>query len=213
MFVEKTPNEPLVDALKRGEEWAYRLLVHREQDRIFNVCCRYIGNAEDAKDAAQETFIRVIRSIRQFRGESSLRTWLYRITINVCKNFVRDRSRAGYDREEPLDALQDESGMARATVVANPNPGPDELASGNELEEALSQSVAGLAEHYRAAFILRHQEGLTYEEIAQALDIPTGTVRSRLSEARQQLRKKLAPWLNEARGQPSKAGRSSAGTR
>ena len=169
-----------VERLREGDAGAFEELVIAYQHRIFGVAIRMLGNAAEAQDVAQEVFLRVHRSIEGFRGESKLSTWLYTITSRLCLTRLgAGERRLRRDGEEWLQRLPD----ARA------DPAKDVERS--ELEEALHRAIAELAEDRRIVVVLRDIEGLSYEEIATALDLELGTVRSRLHRARQDLKDKL----------------------
>lgn len=173
-------DEALVVRLRAGDERAFERLVRTYQHRVFAVACRMLGNPAEAEDLAQEVFLRVHRSIGSFRGEAKLSTWLYAITSHLCLNRL-----AAPDRRAPRagdDAL--------AEV---PSQAPDAAAEveRGELETALREALAELPEERRIVVVLRDLEGLSYEEIAAALELEPGTVRSRLHRARMELRKRM----------------------
>jgi len=170
----------LVERLRAGEARAFEELVRRYQHRVFGVALRMLGNAAEAEEVAQEAFLRVHRAIGEFRGESKLSTWLYAITSRLCLTRLGagDR-RLGREGEETLLRL------------ANGHANPVAAAERSELEAALHRAIAELPEDRRIVVVLRDLEGLAYEEIAAALALPVGTVRSRLHRARLDLKEKL----------------------
>ena len=173
----------LVERLRAGDARAFEELVIAYQHRVFGVARRMLGNGAEAEEIAQEVFLRVHRSMVEFRGEARLSTWLYGITSRLCLNRL-----AGADRRLRRD---DPDALERA-------PSPSDAAAvleRSEVEAALHDAIAGLPEERRIVVVLRDLEGLSYEEIAQALDLELGTVRSRLHRARMDLKAKLERFL------------------
>lgn len=180
------PHDPagLVDRLRAGDARAFEELVRAYQHRVFGVAVRMLGNRAEAEDLAQEVFLRVHRSIADFRGEAKLSTWLYAIASRLCLNRLasgeRHRIREG---EETLMRLPSADAGAAETLERG------------ERDAALSQAIASLPDERRIVVVLRDVEGLSYEEIARALDLEPGTVRSRLHRARLDLKDKLERFL------------------
>jgi RNA polymerase sigma-70 factor (ECF subfamily) len=174
----------LVDRLRRGDPRAFEDLVIAYQHRVFGVALRMLGNRAEAEDLAQEVFLRVHRSIGEFRGEAKLSTWLYAIASRLCLNrLTSGERRLARHGEETL------------TRLASSAVGPADEAERSELEAALHRAIAELGEDRRIVVVLRDLEGLSYEEIAAALELELGTVRSRLHRARMDLREKLERFL------------------
>jgi len=149
-------------------------------------------NREEARDLTQETFLRAFQSIAHFRGESDLKTWIYRIAINQARNRWRWWRRRKREVTVSLDSTEDaERQPLAATLKCQALPNPEQHTLANEREEALRAALKGLRSVYREAVVLRDIEGMAYEEIAMALDINVGTVKSRLARGRQELRRKL----------------------
>jgi RNA polymerase sigma-70 factor (ECF subfamily) len=170
----------LVERLRAGEPLAFEELVRRYQHRVFGVAARMLGNAAEAEEAAQEVFLRVYRAVAEFRGEARLSTWLYAITSRVCL------TRLGSGERRLI-----REGEETLTRLANGEATPGAVLERSELEAALHRAIAELPEDRRIVVVLRDLEGLAYEEIAAALDLPLGTVRSRLHRARMDLKEKL----------------------
>src|SRR5262249_48335862 len=170
----------LVERLRAGESRAFEELVRVYQHRVFGVAVRMLGNGAEAEEVAQEVFLRVHRAIGEFRGEAKLSTWLYAIASRLCLTRLGagDR-RLGREGEATLERL------------ANGHADPATTLERTELEAALHRAIAELPEERRIVVVLRDLEGLAYEEIAGALDLPLGTVRSRLHRARLDLKEKL----------------------
>jgi RNA polymerase sigma-70 factor (ECF subfamily) len=178
-------SEPaLLQRLRAGEPAAFEALVRASQHRVFGVAVRMLGSAAEAEEIAQEVFLRVHRSIGEFRGEAKLSTWLYAITSRLCLN----RLASGARRHERAD---------EAALLDAPSAGADAAAAleRGEIETALRQAIAELPEDRRIVVVLRDVEGLSYDEIAEALDLEPGTVRSRLHRARMDLKSKLERFL------------------
>jgi RNA polymerase sigma-70 factor (ECF subfamily) len=169
-----------VDRLRAGDRRAFEELVRVQQHRVYGLALRMLGNAAEAQDVAQEAFLRAHRGLAGFRGDARLSTWLYAIVSRLCLNRL-----AGTERrltrhgEEALERLPDAT------------PRPDQALERGELEEALHRAIAELPDERRIVVVLRDVEGLAYEEIADVLDLPIGTVRSRLHRARLDLKGKL----------------------
>lgn len=174
----------LLARLKAGDTKAFEVLVVIYQHRVFGIALRMLGNRAEAEDIAQETFLRAHRAVGEFRGESRLGTWLYAIASRLCLNRIASAPRR---LERPGDAA----------LLQLPAATPDAagVLERSELEAALQQAIAALPEERRIVVILRDIEGLSYEEIAAALDLEPGTVRSRLHRARTDLKAKLERFL------------------
>ncbi len=174
----------MVTRLRAGEARAFEELVRGYQHRVFSVALRMLGSPAEAEEVAQEVFVRVHRSVGEFRGEARLSTWLYAITSRLCLNRLATTERRMIRRgEETLLRL-------RATTA-----GPDADLERGEVEAALSRAIAELPEDRRIVVVLRDLEGLPYEEIAHSLGIELGTVRSRLHRARMDLKEKMERFL------------------
>jgi RNA polymerase sigma-70 factor (ECF subfamily) len=169
--------------LRRGDPRAFEELVIAYQHRIFGVALRMLRNRGEAEEIAQEVFLRVHRAVEDFRGEAKLSTWLYAITSRLCLNrLASGERRASREGEESLERLR---------ADADPAAHVERV----ELEAALQRAITELPEERRIMVVLRDFEGLSYEEIATALDLPLGTVRSRLHRARTDLKEKLERFL------------------
>ena len=181
-----------IERLKRGDAAAFEILVNERSGEIYGLLYRLTESTEEARDLTQETFLRAFQSISHFRGESDLRTWIYRIAINQARNRWRWWRRR---RREATVSIDAPSGNGQTSLLGtlksdtDRNPEQDTLA--HERERALRRALGSLKRVYREAVVLRDIEGLAYEEIAVALDISVGTVKSRLARGRQELRRKL----------------------
>jgi RNA polymerase sigma-70 factor, ECF subfamily len=182
-----------IERLKRGDAAAFETLVNERSGEIYGLLYRLTENAEEARDLTQETFLRAFQSIAHFRGESDLRTWIYRIAINQARNRWRWWRRRRRDATVSIDAPEIGGGRLGliATLKSNTIKDPEQDTLANERERALKKALSSLRRVYREAVILRDIEGFAYEEIAATLEISVGTVKSRLARGRQELRRKL----------------------
>lgn len=162
----------LINACQSGNVAAFEVLVRKYQDRIIRVLYLLLGNADDAQDVAQETFIRAFRCINAFKGTASFATWLHRIAINSARNWIRDCKR----EKEILTSADD--------IWHSVSDKPEDSLLAKERTLEIRSALAQLPTHYREAIILRHFDELSYEEIAEVQQVPIGTVRSRLAKAR-----------------------------
>lgn len=188
--------EELVRAAAKGDEGAFAELVRQHEKKVYNLALRMCGNAEDASDAAQEAFLSAWKGLPNFRGEAGFPTWLYRLTSNAAIDLLRrNKKQRGElsldDADAGIDPIDEE-------------PSLQEQAEGVELREAVTAGLALLSEDHRQALILREMQELSYEEIAAALGIDLGTVKSRISRARGALRKILRNSGNLSGYLPSK---------
>lgn len=181
-----------IERLKRGDAAAFETLVNERSGEIYGLLYRLTENAEEARDLTQETFLRAFQSIMHFRGESDLRTWIYRIAINQARNRWRWWRRRRRDATVSIDAPEFGGRLGLiATLKAEQPKDPEQDTLANERERALRKALSSLRRVYREAVILRDIEGFAYEEIAATLEISVGTVKSRLARGRQELRRKL----------------------
>ncbi len=188
---ETNVDQELVRRVQQGDKKAFDVLVRKYQQRIVKLISRYVRDQDEALDVAQETFIKAYRALANFRGESAFYTWLYRIAINTAKNYLVSQSRRPPDTDiDAEDAVQFEGdSKLRETDL------PEQLVHRDELERVIYEAIDALPEDLRTAITLRELEGLSYEEIAQAMDCPIGTVRSRIFRAREAIEAKLKPLL------------------
>jgi len=182
-----------IERLKRGDAAAFETLVNERSGEIFGLLYRLTENVEEARDLTQETFLRAFQSIAHFRGESDLRTWIYRIAINQARNRWRWWRRRRREATVSIDAPEIGGGRLGlvATLKANTVRDPEQNTLLSEREQALKKALSTLKRVYRETVILRDIEGFAYEEIAATLEISVGTVKSRLARGRQELRRKL----------------------
>jgi len=180
----------LLRRLRDRDERAFRELLESHRDRVFNITFRMLGNRHEAEDVAQEVFISVFKTIDSFREESKFSTWLYRVTVNHCKNRIKYLARRHDKNRDELDDATETDG-ANGAIAAPAPRSPERALEGVQMEKLLQEAIADLDEEHRAVVILRDVEDLSIEEICKILDIPDGTAKSRLHRARKELRKKL----------------------
>ena len=177
----QTPDDlTLISRFKSGDESAFNGIVLAYQDRIYGLCRRLLGNAHDAEDAAQDTFVKAFQNLNKFQPQASLYTWLYRIAVNTCLD---------YRRKPFFESLFRRTGEGEEFQYDQPTgePSPERIAESRQMEQALWKSLAKLSQKLRMVIVLKELEGLSYEEIADVLDISLGTVKSRISRAREEL--------------------------
>jgi RNA polymerase sigma-70 factor (ECF subfamily) len=178
----------LVKRAQIGETVAFKTLVERHQRAIYNLCYRMLKGAEDAKDATQETFFKAYRALKEFRHESRFQTWLYRIATHECLNRLRDPNSLS------LNEMQEDD---EEIQIADSAPSPLELIERKEVQSMIHQAIDALPHPYRLAITLYHLNELSYEEIAQAMNVPIGTVKTYLFRARAALKSKLKRFVEE----------------
>lgn len=185
------PNEStdtkLVKRVQKGDKGAFDLLVLKYQHKIVNLVMRYVRDQEQALDITQEAFIKAYRALPRFRGDSAFYTWLYRIAVNTAKNYLAAQRRRPMDIEFDLQDPEQYDLHAKLRETDT----PEGVSISNELRETLMHAIAALPEDLRTAIILRELDGMSYEEIAQTMDCPVGTVRSRIFRARDAIGKKI----------------------
>ena len=180
----------LVERCRRGDPAAFARLVALHEGMVFNLAARLLGDAEEARDLSQEVFLQVFRTLGRFEGRSSLRTWIYRIVVNQCRNRQRWWRRRKRDRALPLQDLT-EAQEARLSDGEHSGNGPLQELERRDRARAVQAALSALSFDHRAVLMLREVEGLSCEEIATALSLPSGTVKSRLARAREALRQRL----------------------
>lgn len=207
-----TEEASLISDLKAGSEDAFAILIAQYHQPIFSLIARSLDDPADASDIAQEVFIKVFRSIRSFHGDSSLRTWLYRIALHEASNQRRWWFRHKR-REITLDTPPSESeedAPTLAMILADGHGTPLDHAEHGELRASVEQALHELPEVFRTVVVLREIEGFAYDEIADVLGVNLGTVKSRLTRGRHMLRDLLRPCLKPTRSEPAIAARRSA---
>ena len=184
-------DEQLVERVQRGDKNAFNLLVRKYQHKVVNLVARYVNNPGDVPDVAQEALIKAYRALPTFRGESAFYTWLYRIAVNTAKNYLTSQGRRPPSSDVEADEAEYYGGGEALQEVAT----PENLALTDEIKRTVFTAIEALPEDLRTAITLREMEGLSYEEIAEIMDCPVGTVRSRIFRAREAIDKKLQPLI------------------
>lgn len=190
--VRSTAEDKFLERLQHGETAAFERLVAEQSPDVFALLFRLTSDTEEARDLTQETFLRAFQNIARFRGDSSLKTWIYRIAINQARNRWRWWHRRRRNATVSLDTTDDQSDQPLAATLPNDlSANPESEALARERERHLRDALCGLRRSYRETVVLRDVEGFSYEEIAALLQISIGTVKSRISRGRLELRKKL----------------------
>jgi RNA polymerase sigma-70 factor (ECF subfamily) len=186
---EEETEAQFVARLVARDESAFNELVVTYERRVFALVFRMLGRRDEAEDLAQEVFVQVFKAIEQFRGESKLSTWIYRIAVNLCKNRTKYLARRHAGDQDDVDAMAERVPLSRAKgATVGDVSRPDELVEGMQLEVVVKRAIAQLEPEFREVLILRDVEDLSYEEIAAITGLPDGTVKSRIHRARGQLR-------------------------
>lgn len=191
----------LVERVKRGDVRAFEMLVVKYQRRIERLIARMVRDTDLVQDIAQETFIRAYRALPQFRGESAFYTWLYRIAVNTAKKSLVDLKRDPLVSETSLAGQGDDDETSRVENELTDGETPEALLASKEVAGAVNAAIEALSEDLRQAITLREIEGLSYEEIAEVMSCPIGTVRSRIFRAREAIAARLRPLLDTREGE------------
>lgn len=189
-MAEQLTDQALVERVQQGDKKAFNLLVSRYQNKVAGLLTRYIS-PNDIPDVVQESFIKAYRSIGAFRGDSAFYTWLYRIAVNTAKNYLTAQGRRPPNEDILAEEAESYDVGSNLRDVATPE---NEMLS-NELKKIVFDTIKGLQEDLRTAITLREIEGLSYEEIAEIMECPVGTVRSRIFRAREIIESKVKPLL------------------
>jgi RNA polymerase sigma-70 factor, ECF subfamily len=193
----------LIRRVQRGDRGAFDVLVLKYQHKVVKLVMRYVRNAAEAEDIAQDAFIKAYRALPQFRGDSAFYTWLYRIAINTAKNAVVARNRNPVDFD--LDMTNAEESYEMQGRLKDSET-PEALVLTDEIRTVVNAAIANLPEDLRAAIVLRELEGLSYEEIAVTMDCPVGTVRSRIFRAREAIDGRLREVFEGGLGRAEEIG-------
>ena len=203
--VAAPPHEPdsdamLVERSVAGDQRAFELLVIKYQRRVERLIGRMVRDVDIVEDIAQETFIRAYRALHQFRGDAKFYTWLYRIAVNTAKKFLLDMKRDRTVSDSALSPKDDDDETFRPRNEPSTDETPESVLAAKEIAQAVSEALAALPEDLRQAITLREMEGMTYEDIAQLMSCPIGTVRSRIFRAREVISVKIRPMLDKQTG-------------
>lgn len=179
----------LVRRAQSGDKQAFNLLVQKYQYRVKHLVCRFVSNQADQDDVVQESFLKAYRSLANFRGDSAFYTWLYRVTVNTSKNFLVSRSR----KLSSFESIDGDSmfGQENSTHLVE-NASPEVVTKNDRLVEAIKQAIEELPQELKEAIQLREIDGMSYEDIAQLMKCPIGTVRSRIFRARESIRRSIS---------------------
>ena len=188
----KISDDQLVARVQKGDKRAFDLLVLKHQFKVHAIVSKYVKDYDEVNDVVQEAFIKAYRALEAFRGESAFYTWLYRIAVNTSKNYLLARNR----RPPSFDVDLGDAENAELSSQLQNLDSPDNILSRNELETVIDVAIKGLPADLRNALILREFEDLSYEQIADIMDCPVGTVRSRIFRAREALDEKIKEMEN-----------------
>ena len=192
---------PLIERVKRGDVKAFEMLVVKYQRRIERLIGRMVRDVDLVPDIAQETFIRAYRAIPQFRGESAFYTWLYRIAVNTAKKALVELKRDPLVTESARSAREEDDESPRLENELSDGETPEAMMASKQVAAAVNAAIDALSEDLRQAITLREIEGLSYEEIAEMMNCPIGTVRSRIFRARESIAQRLRPLLESRAGE------------
>ncbi|PPE71284.1 RNA polymerase sigma factor RpoE [Caldimonas thermodepolymerans] len=190
----------LIERVKRGDQKAFELLVIKYQRKIERLIARMVRDTDLIQDIAQETFLRAYRALPQFRGDSAFYTWLYRIAVNTAKKALVELKRDPLVTESARSAGGDEEETSRVERELSDGETPEAVMASKEIAATVNAAIEALSEDLRQAITLREIEGLSYEEIAEVMNCPIGTVRSRIFRAREAIAERLRPLLDTPDG-------------
>ncbi|WP_295362975.1 RNA polymerase sigma factor RpoE [uncultured Succinivibrio sp.] len=186
-------DEAIVKRVQQGDVSAYNILVIKYQHKVAQIISKFVGNSADVNDVAQEAFIKAYKAINNFRGESSFYTWLYRIVVNAAKTYLESNSK----RKNHIDVDSEEFQSIDSQGVLTSRESPDKIIESQELQQVILSAMSELPEELRQAIMLREVEGMSYEDMADLLQIPIGTVRSRIFRARQFIEEKMSKFAGK----------------
>jgi RNA polymerase sigma-70 factor (ECF subfamily) len=193
--MDREADQVLVSRVQAGDQGAFNLLVLKYQRKVLRLVSRLIRDPAEVEDVVQEAFIKAYRALPQFRGDSAFYTWLYRIAVNTAKNHLVSLGKQPIPMTDLTSDEEDTESFDSGAVVAD-NQTPESLLLSRQIAETVNRSIEALPPDLRAAITLREIEGLSYEEIAEAMNCPIGTVRSRIFRAREFIAAELRPLLD-----------------
>ncbi|MEY3670298.1 MAG: RNA polymerase sigma factor RpoE [Burkholderiaceae bacterium] len=193
--MDREADQVLVSRVQAGDQAAFNLLVLKYQRKVLRLVSRLIRDPAEVEDVVQEAFVKAYRALPQFRGESAFYTWLYRIAVNTAKNHLVSLGKQPIPMTDLTQDEEDTESFDSGAVVAD-NQTPESLLLSRQIAETVNRSIEALPPDLRAAITLREIEGLSYEEIAEAMNCPIGTVRSRIFRAREFIAAELRPLLD-----------------
>lgn len=188
---DQQSDQTLVERVQQGDKNAFNLLVQKYQSKVLSLISRYVRNQADVADVAQEAFIKAYRALPNFRGDSAFYTWLYRIAVNTAKNYLVSQGRRAPANDVDVEDAEYYDGSDALKEFAS----PERLVLSEEIKKTVFDTLETLPEELKMAISLRELDGMSYEEIANVMDCPVGTVRSRIFRAREAIDKKLQPLL------------------
>ncbi len=190
--MDNKTDQYLVERVQDGDKQAFDILVKKYQHRIVALVSRFLSNSADVQDVTQDAFIKAYRALPNFRGDSAFYTWLYRIAVNTAKNHLVSQGR----RPPSVDLDVSDAEQFEGSLALKEQATPERLLLKDEIQRVVSETIEGLSEDLRTAITLRELEGMSYEEIAEVMGCPVGTVRSRIFRARETIQVKLKTLLN-----------------
>lgn len=188
---QEATDQELVKRVQQGDKRAFDLLVLKYQHKIAAIISRFVKDSAEVHDVSQEAFIKAYRALGNFRGDSAFYTWIYRIAINTAKNYLVSKGRRPPSSDVDIDDAEFYTGADGLRDITT----PESEAMRDELEDVVNRAIRDLPEDLRTAVTLREMEGMSYEEIAEVMDCPVGTVRSRIFRAREAIDKQIAPLM------------------
>jgi RNA polymerase sigma-70 factor, ECF subfamily len=187
-----------IERLAKRDERAFNELVELYEARVFRLLLRMMGRRDEAEDMAQEVFVQIFKAIGTFRGDAKLSTWIYRVSVNLCKNRMKYLSRRHTDGEDELEPVAERAALEEAKGVTFADvPQPDRLVEGYQMERVVQICISELEPDFREVLILRDVEDLSYEELSEITGLPDGTVKSRLHRARAMLKASVERRMGE----------------
>jgi RNA polymerase sigma-70 factor (ECF subfamily) len=187
LSVLKEEDKELIVLAQKGDEKAYRTLLTKYERAVFNICLKMVRNREEARDLSQEAFMKVFSMLDRYNPAYAFSNWLFKITSNLCIDSMRKRRVDTLPMDEPIQSSKGEF----ERQYASPGDTPDKTLAKKERMTLLATAIDSLPDHYRIMIVLRHQQDLSYEEIAETLDVPLGTVKARIHRAREMLKSRL----------------------
>jgi RNA polymerase sigma-70 factor (ECF subfamily) len=191
-MTELFTDQSLVERVQRGDKQAFNLLVGKYQHKVASLIARYVHSPGDVADVSQEAFIKAYRALPNFRGESAFYTWLYRIAVNTAKNYLVAQGR----RPPATDVDAQDAEFYDGAEALSETATPEQLLLSDEIKNVVFATIEGLPDDLRSAITLRELDGLSYDEIAEVMECPVGTVRSRIFRAREAIDKRIRPLLS-----------------
>ena len=188
---ERSIDQALVERVQKGDKKAFDVLVLKYQQRVMNILSRYVRDPSEVQDLAQETFIKAYRALPNFRGDSQFYTWVYRIAINTAKNYLTAKGR----RPPASDIDSQDAENYSVGIALHENASPEKLLMRDQLEKVIFDTIDELPDDLKTAITLREIEGMSYEDIADSMGCPVGTVRSRIFRARETIDEKIRPLM------------------